>query len=410
MIVYTARHLLPVASPPIVDAAVAVENGRVALVGKKRDVLKSAKTDDVRDLGDAVVFPGLVNAHTHLEISWMGSVDFPWGDYTKWVRTLVERRGDADPAAAREAARVAVEAMAGRGTVALGDVANGTFTPGVIAASTLRGVIFHEVLGFRSAEAERILERATAELDAMEREAGGRIVALTPHAAHTTSAPLLKALGGRAAATGEPLSIHVAESEEEVRLLRDGSGPFADFLRERGMWDEGWRAPGLSPVEHLDRLGLLSPRTLAVHAVHVSQADVAKLQARGVTVVTCPRSNRALGVGLAPVPKLLSSGIPVAVGTDSLASAPDLDLFAEIVALREDHPGLAPAAVLRMATLNGARALGLEQDLGSVEPGRLAALAVARLEDPRWDPFEAVTWNPAEVFPLDAAPWEAHAA
>jgi cytosine/adenosine deaminase-related metal-dependent hydrolase len=126
--------------------------------------------------------------------------------------------------------------------------------------------------------------------------------------------------------------------------------------------------------------------------------------------VTCPRSNRRLGVGVAPVPKLLGSGIPVAIGTDSLASCPDLDLFAEIQALREDHPALAPAAALRMATLNGARALGLGADLGTIEKGRLAALVVVPLEDPAWDPLEVVTWNPPEVHALEAAPFEVSAA
>lgn len=416
MLVYTARHLLPVGSPPVVDGAVAVADGRIAAVGRRRDVVKSVKVSEVRDLGDAILMPGLVNAHTHLELSWMAEVDFPAGDYVDWIRTVVARRGEADDERAGSAARIAIEAMVARGTVAVGDIENTILAPGLLAASPLRGVLFHEVLGWRAADAERILGKAAAALDAIEADprvaaAGDRLLlALTPHAAHSTSAPLLKALGGRAAATSAPLAIHVAESEDEVRLLRDGTGRFADFLRERGAWDETWKAPGLTPVDHLDRLGLLTPRTLAVHGVHLTHPDIARLQARGTTVVTCPRSNRALGVGVAPVPKLLGSGIPVAIGTDSLASTPDLDLFAEIQALREDHPTLAPAAALRIATLNGARALGLSADLGTIEKGRLASLVVVPLEDPAWDPLEVVTWNPAAAFVLDAAPWEARAA
>ncbi|HEX6849932.1 MAG TPA: amidohydrolase family protein [Candidatus Polarisedimenticolaceae bacterium] len=416
MLVYTARHLLPVGSPPVVDGAVAVADGRVVAVGRRKDVVKSVKAAEVRDLGEAIVMPGLVNAHTHLELSWMHEVGLPDGDYVGWIRAVVARRGDADEARIRAAAKAAIEGMTSRGTVAVGDVQNTTLVPALLAASTLRGVMFHELLGWRAADAERILERAAVALDAIEsdravKEARGRLLlALTPHAAHSTSAPLLKALGGRAAATSEPIAIHVAESEDEVRLLRDGTGPFADFLRERGVWDDAWKAPGLTPVDHLDRLGLLTPRTLAVHGVHLTHTDMARLQARGTTVVTCPRSNRTLGVGVAPVPKLLGSGIPVAIGTDSLASSPDLDLFAEIQALREEHPTLAPAAALRMATLNGARALGISADLGTIEKGRLASLVVVPLEDPAWDPIEVVTWNPAAAFALDAAPWEARAA
>jgi cytosine/adenosine deaminase-related metal-dependent hydrolase len=220
---------------------------------------------------------------------------------------------------------------------------------------------------------------------------------LTPHAAHTVSHPLLRALAGRALASHEPLSIHVAESGAETEMLLAGTGPLAELLRERGQWEDGWKAPGQSPVEYLDRIGVLTPATLAVHCVHVGQHDISRLQARGVTVVTCPRSNAALGVGKAPVPKLLGSGIPVALGTDSLASSPDLDLFAEMAALRREHPGLAPAAVLRMATANGARALGLTGDWGTIEAGKRARFVAVPLSEPDDDPLEVVTTCPPDV-------------
>lgn len=416
MIVYTARHMLPVVAPPVSDAAVAVEDGRIVLSGRRKDVLKSAKVAEVRDLGDAVLIPGLVNAHTHLELSWMRGSSPEGADYLAWLRDLVARRREVEPSVERAAASEAIETMVSRGTVAVGEVANGTWTAGLLASSPLRGVVFHEVYGFPAADAESILEKAAVRLDEIEsdpavRSAGDRwTVALTPHAGHTTSAPLLRALRGRALASGEPLSIHVAESAIEAAFLRDGAGPFVDFLKEREAWDESWRPPGHSPVDFLDRLGILGPKTLVVHAVHLDHADLSKLQGRGATVVTCPRSNRRLDVGLAPVSKLLTSGIPVALGTDSLASAPDLDLFAELAALREDHPGLAPAAALRMATLNGAAALGQVAHLGGIEKGRLDALIVVPLDDPSWDPLEVVTWDPPEVWPLASAPWEARAA
>jgi cytosine/adenosine deaminase-related metal-dependent hydrolase len=202
------------------------------------------------------------------------------------------------------------------------------------------------------------------------------------------------------------LSIHVAESEEETQLLRDGTGPFKDFLIERDAWEPGWKAPGMTPVAYLDRIGVLTPRTLAVHCIHIDHQDLSRLQARGVTVVTCPRSNQRLGVGKAPVAKLMASGIPVALGTDSLATAPDLDIFTEIAHLRQEHPGLSPAAALRIATLNGARALGLAAQLGSIEAGKSAALAVVGLNDPNDDPLEAVTWSSETVSPLLQAAWE----
>ena len=415
MIVYAAKHLLPVSSPPIQSGAVVAHEGRIVAVGRRRDLLKSHAGAELRDLGDAVIVPGLVNAHTHVELSWMNGEPPAGGSFMTWLEDLVARRDSIDESAARQAASTAIASMVARGTVAIGDVANGVWAAPMVAASPLAGISFHEVYGFKALDAESILDAAAARLTAIDdrsemKGAKGRFSAiLTPHAAHTTAAPLLKALGGRAAAAGEALSIHVAESAEESQLLRDGTGPFREFLLSRGAWDEGWKAPGLTPVEYLDRLGVLSPRTLAVHCVHLDHHDLTRLQARGVTVVTCPRSNQRLGVGKAPVPKLLASGIPVALGTDSLASSPDVDVFNEVAVLRQEHPGLAPAAALRIATLNGARALGLAKELGTIEVGKAAALAVVSLPDPNDDPLEAVTWTSEQVFALESAPWEAAA-
>lgn len=384
--------------------------GRIVAVGRRKDLLKAHGSAEVRELGDAVIIPGLVNAHTHVELSWMNGDPPAGGTYMTWLADLVARRAAVDETAARQAAAAAIESMVSRATVAVGDVANGAWAAPMLAQAGLHGVAFHEVYGFRTADAESVLDAAAGRLEAIDatpdmRAARGRVTAiLTPHAAHTTSGPLLKALGGRAAASGEALSIHVAECEEEIKLLRDGTGPFRDFLVERGAWDEAWKAPGLTPVEYLDRLAVLSPRTLAVHCVLLDHQDLSRLQARGVTVVTCPRSNQRLGVGKSPVPKLLASGIPVALGTDSLASSPDIDVFNEIAVLRREHPGLAPAAALRIATLNGARALGLAKELGSIETGKLAALAVVGLEDAGDDPLEAVTWSSELVSRIDQAP------
>lgn len=411
MLVYTARHVLPITSPPLRDGAVAVEDGRIVSRGPRREILAElGDRAEIRDLGDAVLLPGLINAHTHLELAWMAAEPMPAGDYLDWLRELVRLRDTEDEAVARSAAEKAIAAATARGTVAVGDVGQRPWMPGLLARSRLWAVVFHELLGFRAQDSEALLERVARRLDEMEAETTechGRVrVALTPHAPHTTSAPLLKALAGRAATTGSPLSVHVAESEVETAFLRGGGEEFRAFLAERGVWDEGWKPPGLSPVDYLDRLHVLSPRTLAVHCVHLGQRDVSRLQARGATVVTCPRSNERLGVGRTPVPKLLGEGIPVALGTDSMASAPDPDLFAEIAALLQQHPGISPPAALRMATVNGAGVLGFGDRLGSIEPAKNAALIVVPLPRPDDDPWEALVSSPEAVLGLDAAPWE----
>jgi cytosine/adenosine deaminase-related metal-dependent hydrolase len=407
MVIHIARHVLPIASPPLVDAAVLVEDGIVRAVGRRKEVLKAAGAGtEIREHPDSVIFPALVNAHVHLELSWAAGSPLPDGGYMGWLRAFLDRRPTIDPEEARGAAARAIAAVAAGGTVAVGDVSNETWIAPLLAASPLRAFVFHEVYGFRAGDAEAKDAQAAENLRRMEADPAAASAlerlrfAATPHAAHTASPALLRALAHR----GTSLSIHVAESEEEMELLRAGTGPLADLLRERGQWDDAWRVPGLSPVAYLDRLGLLSPRTLAVHAVHLDHHDLSLLQARGASVVTCPRSNTRLGVGRAPVPKLLASGIPVALGTDSLATGEDLNLFAEMAALREEHPALAPAAVLRMATWNGARALGFGEEAGSIAVGKPAHLLVCPLWEPGDDPFETVTWGPETVAPLDEAP------
>jgi cytosine/adenosine deaminase-related metal-dependent hydrolase len=299
--------------------------------------------------------------------------------------------------------------MHARGTVALGDVSRETWIVPLLVRSPMHGVAFIELSGLKSDQAEALLAQAAERLEALDVQgAEDRIrVSLTPEAAHTTSIPLLRALAGRSGACGDPLSIHVAQCEAEVALMRDGSGPLADLFREFDLFEEDWKPPARSPIDHLHRHGALTPRTLAVHCVHLDRQDHSMLQAGRATAVACPRSNRRLGAGKAPIPKLMSAGVPVALGTGSLASVPDLDLFADMAALLEEHPKLAPAAVLRMATLNGARALGLADRLGTIEGGRLAALIVVPHDGDDRPPLQVICSNPPTVHHLAEAPWEA---
>jgi len=410
MPVYTARYILPVAAPMIQDGAIAVDDGRITDVGPKAAVLKTAGKDtEVRDLGDAILLPGLINAHTHLEFSWMAEDPPEGGDCATWTKGLWERKKRADRATAESAAEQQIKAMHARGTVAVGDVSSETWIVPLLARSPLRGIAFIEISGLKSGRAEELLAQAAEQLEALDlEEAGDRIqVSLTPEGPHTTSVPLLRALAGRSGASGDPLSIHVAHCEAEVSLLRDGSGALADLFREYDLFDEDWKAPARSPIDHLHRHGVLTHRTLAVHCVHLNQQDHSMLQAGRATAVTCPRSNRLLGAGKAPIPKLMSAGVPVALGTGSLASVPNLDLFADMAALLEEHPKLAPAAVLRMATLNGAKALGLADLLGSIENDRLAELLVVPIDDDDRPPVAILCSNPPTVHHLAEAPWEA---
>ena len=403
MPVYRCSHLLTPAG--ITAGAVAVRDGTITAAGPLRDVLRDCGDAELRDLGDAIVMPGVVNAHTHLELSSIGSDRPPGGDYLDWLKRLIERRAVEDGGAARRAAEQSRDALIARGTVAVGDICNDTWIVDVWKERPVCGVLFQELLGLDDEGSGQSLEAAHQRMAACPAPAGWRWSAV-PHAPHTTSLTLMRALAEYARAERVPLSIHLAESAGEAAFLAHGAGPFREFFERQGFLGAAFEAPRCTPLERIEAAGIPGPDTLVVHAVHLSRDEIERLGQSGSTVVTCPRSNAYLGVGVAPVPALLDAGVKLALGTDSLASAPDLDLFAEMSALRDAHPGLDPAVIVRAATQGGASALGLADSFGTIEPGKSSRLTVVSF-GAGGDPFEYLCACPETVFPLADAPYDA---
>jgi cytosine/adenosine deaminase-related metal-dependent hydrolase len=395
MEILTASWVLPVTSPPLRGGRVAVEGGRVAWVGRAGDALEPRAP--VRDLGRGVLLPGLVNAHCHLELSHLsGRVPFGPG-FVPWVEEVVASRAAFGEEVVRSAAAAAIASLQERGTVAIGDVSNALPHLDLLASSRLRAVVFLELLAWDPAKAQATMawadERSSAVASSLR---PGLEVRLGAHAPHSVSPDLLRLLVAR----GGPAAIHLAESPDEAAFLGRGGGRWPSFLAKRGLGHVAFPPPGDSPVRYADRLGVLHPRLVAAHGVQVDAADRETLARRGVHVVLCPRSNRNLGVGEADVPALVAAGVRLALGTDSLASVETLDVLDDAVVLRRRFAGLDPAAVVRMATLGGAEALGLA-DLGAIAPGRRAALAFAASEGREDDPHDFLLSGEARLRPVD---------
>jgi aminodeoxyfutalosine deaminase len=346
--------------------SVTIDSGRVV------DVAPSAANVPVPQVA---ILPGLVNAHTHLELSWMQGRVPPGDSMSAWASQLIELRMSAS-SGGPEPIVAAIAAARACGTSLVGDVTNGLASYDLLAASALSAAVFYELIGFNPAMALPLMSAAKQQLRELRLVDRVRPT-IVPHAPYSVSPDLVRAIGG--AADRGPMSIHLGESPEEMRFLKYGTGPWQELLERLGAWSPQWSAPGCGPVEYLDRLGVLNDRLIAVHAVQLEDDELERLAAAGATIVTCPRSNRWTGAGTPPIERFYASGAAVAIGTDSLASVEDLNLFNEMAEVQALAPEVPARAILRSATLEGARALGFGGELGAIAPGLRADLIAVRL-------------------------------
>ena len=371
MIRYLADWVLPVVEPPLQDGWVDVEQGRVVAVGARATDGSTAESHV--DLGSTAVLPALVNAHTHLELSGLRDKIPPTGSMPEWVSRLLVRRaqsGEPDLGTISQA----LEEGKASGTGLFGDISNTLASVSVLEATDTSACVFHEVLSFSEAGAAGVVDQALEHISAAGPTTHVRF-ALAAHAPYSVGPAVFDQLDiaiRRAFET--PRCVHLAESPEELEFLRSGRGPWRALLERLGHWNPDWEPPGCGPVEYLDRMGWLGPDVIVVHGVQLTDAELSRLAATGTTLVTCPRSNVWTGVGTPPIDRFIRSGVRLAVGTDSLASAPDLNLFAELALMRRCAPAVPARRLIACATAAGAAALGFSDQFGRIEPGAPAAL------------------------------------
>ena len=373
MVHYHAAWIVPITGPPMRDAWVTIDRGRVVATSKR----SPGAGDHEIDLGDVVVMPGLVNAHTHLELSYLRDDVAPASQFVTWIRhVMAARRHHPDGRSAEILAaidRAIVEAVAA-GTAVVGDISNTLVTFAPLARSPLAAVVFYELIQFVASDPRAFVDAACRRLESFVPTETVRC-SLAAHAPYSVGPLVFRAI--REAVDRDPFapcSVHLSESIEEMDFIRTGRGPWRELLEELGVWDPAWVPPGGTPVEFLHDSGFLQGRVLAVHGVQMTESDLNQLVACGVTLVTCPRSNGHTGAGAPPIGKFYKAGVRVAVGTDSLASSPDLNIFAELATMRALAPHVPASHLLKSATLEGARALGFEADFGTIEPGKRARL------------------------------------
>lgn len=402
---FRAAWVLPIESPTVRDGWVEVEHDRIVALGESRPPEGGGEVD----LGRVALLPGLVNAHTHLELSHLRGEIPATRDFVHWIRTVIDARGRLpDARAILRGVEGGIDESVRCGTALVGDISNTLVTLGPLTRRPMAALVFYELLGFNPPNGRQVVEQALTRIRSLE-VAGDVRVGLAAHAPYSVSPDVFQEIAA-AQHRGElpgPCSIHLAESDAEVEFVATGGGPWRPLLEDVGAWNPHWHVPGGTPVEYLDRLRSFESGALAVHAVHASASDLQTLAARRVTLVTCPRSNRLTGAGTPPIAAFYASGVPVAIGTDSLATVPDLNVFAELAAVRALAPEVPASMLLDSATRLGAKALGFEAEYGTLAPGRRAALLAVDIPPGVDDveeylvsgvPPEALSWVCTEGF------------
>ena len=388
MKILTAEYVLPIASEPVKDGAVVIEDGSIAAVGPLPEIKKRFPLAPAEDLGAAAILPGFVNCHSHLEITAMrGLLDDFEHDFYTWLITLTKNRSGLSDEEIKLAALAGAAEGAAAGVTCFGDI--GRFgEAGLYALKTigLRGVVFQET------EFSPDNENAGKDFDILiektnklaERSTDLVEVGISPHSPYTVSRRLFEMIADHAAACRRKITIHAAESVEEDELLRCGTGFFSGIYEKFGA---RWESPMQSPVEFLESTGILAVRPLLAHCVMASETDLEIVRSTGSAVAHCPKSNAKFGHGYAPLEAMLERKIATGLGSDSVASNNACDMieearFAALAARNRDGRArfVSSKEVLEAATLGGARALGLDDRVGSLEPGKQADITVVSLE------------------------------
>jgi 5-methylthioadenosine/S-adenosylhomocysteine deaminase len=396
---YRARWVLPITSPPIENGCVTVEQGRISHVGDEPPAGVA-----VLELGDAVLMPGLVNTHCHLELTVMrGFLEDL--DFRRWILRLTSaKRAALSPEALLDSARAGLEEGISAGITTYADTCDSGVVIDAMREYGVRGIMYQELFGPDPKQCEASIAEFRAKLEKHRARTTDLVrVGISPHAPYTVSDDLLRASAALADTERLPMAIHVAESEVESQLVIHGKGAFAEGLRGRNI---DVRPRGRSPVDLLSTLGVLKQRPLLIHCVRVDEPDLASIASHGAPVAHCPISNAKLGHGMAPLVELLAAGIDVGLGSDSVASNNRMNLLAEARAALlmqrariGSHEALSASDVLEIATMGGACALGLSDEIGSLDVGKSADLAAFSIGHamPTYDPAAAA------IFALDGA-------
>src|SRR5438105_2014464 len=384
---YHARWVLPITQPPIENGTVVETDGRITYVGPR----SGAPAGKDYELGESILMPGLVNTHTHLELTAMrGFLEDL--DFSAWIDKLRQSRNEIlDSSMLLDSARFGILEGLEAGVTTYADTCSSTVALTAMCELGVRGTMYQETFGPDPSSCGAAIETLENQLAGLGPQQTDLVsLGVSPHAPYTVSDPLYAAVAKLARERKLPLAMHIAERAAGEEMVTKGAGDFAERWLRRGI-EVSRRAR--SPVGLLEKHDLLRPGSLLIHCVRVDDADITTIARRGCSVAHCPASNAKFGHGVAPLLPMLAAGIPVGIGSDPVASNNRMDILVEprlavlthrAAARRHDAFGAHQA--LELATNGGARALGLDDRIGSLEVGKDADFAAFRIDIPRTTP------------------------
>lgn len=442
MLIIKSKYIIPDTDTCIKDAAVAIKGTKIHRLGTFDEMKTLADVDKIIDLRNAVILPGLINIHTHLDLTSLHNRIKPTSNFTHWVFQLLGARirwKEEDYATSVEKGiKLCIEA----GTTTVADIANTEYSFSVLKKSPLRKVVYKEVIDLNPDHAKDVITKIQSELsdfghddvifrnfkyppvspskrgdseggsyrsaDLTSRNFKAEIlrsfhslrmtnntkkchserseesnlfrIGLSPHAPYSVSKELYQAISQYVRETDIPVCTHIAETPDEIEFLTKGTGSFPTFLLQLRAMPASWQPPGLTPIHYLKGTGILDNHPILIHCNYITEEEISLIKSSEASVAFCPRSHRFFGHMNHPVQKLLNAGINVGLGTDSLASNDSLSILDEMKFLFL-HYAISPETILSMATVNGAKALGLESQVGQIKEGFEADLCGIRLPD-----------------------------
>jgi 5-methylthioadenosine/S-adenosylhomocysteine deaminase len=399
--IYSARWVLPVSASPIENGAVAVEGQHIVGVGRRDEIVERFPESRLDALGEAVILPGLINTHTHLELTAMrGYLENEEADFFAWLGKLtLARLNVLTPDDLRVSASWGACEAVRAGITCVGDASDSAMlSMQALRETGLRGVVYQESFGPDPKLVKENIEKLKAKVAELRTVETGLVRAgVSPHAPYTVCGPQLEMIAQLAETERLPLMMHAAESEAEALFMREGCGPFAEGLVRRSI---DWNAPRASTIEYLKQVGVLSVRPLLAHCIRVDDADIDTLQDTRSKVAHCPKSNAKLGHGRAPFAKFVAAGVAVGFGSDSVASNNTCDMLEEArfaTLLARADARISANQALETATIGGARCFDLENEIGQLKEGFQADLTAVSLtgvhQTPNYDPVATLIFS-----------------